>query len=166
MNHLNEILDAISRKDLIALKKLTPTNVNIRDQDGMTPLMNAILEEDVEPSIIQLLIERGADINASESDKWTALHLAARNQNETIVRILLQAGAAVDPVDVYGNTPIWRSVMNSTSNLAVIKELIAHGADPYRKNNYGIAPIDIARDTGRTDIVALFEGKAGECDRQ
>jgi len=160
MNHVDEILDAISKRDVMALKKLTPTDVNLRDQDGMTILMNAILEEDVDPSIIQLLIQRGADINASESSqRWTALHLAARDQKEKIVPILLDAGADVDPVEVFGNTPLWRSVMTSTSNLAVIKELVAHGADPYRRNNYGVAPIDIARDTGRADIVALLEGK-------
>jgi len=160
MNYLDEILGAISRKDIMALKMLTPTHVNIRDQDGMTTLMNAILEEDVDPSIVRLLIERGADINASDtSEKWTALHLAARDQNEEIVSILLEAGATVDPVDVFGNTPLWRSVMNSNSSLATIKELVKHGADPYRKNNYGVSPIDLARKIGRVDIVAIFEGK-------
>ncbi|VVB88909.1 Putative ankyrin repeat protein [uncultured archaeon] len=160
MNKLDEILSAISRKDVMALKKLTPTDVNVRDQDGMTLLMNAILEN-ADPSIVRLLIERGADINASDSiQKWTALHFAARDQNKQIVSILLEAGANVDPTDVFGNTPLWRSVMNSTSNIDVIKDLAAHGADPYRKNNYGNAPIDIARETGRADIVAIFESES------
>lgn len=160
MNYLDEILGAISRKDIMALKMLTPTYVNIRDQDGMTPLMNAILEEDVDPSLVRLLIERGADINASDTgEKWTALHLAARDQNEEIVSILLEAGAIVDPVDVFGNTPLWRSIMNSTSNLAAIKELVEHGADPYRKNNYDVSPIDLAREMRRANIVTLLEGE-------
>jgi len=161
MPQLDEILGAIRKNDILALKKLTPTNVLIRgrDQDGMTLLMNAILEEAVDTSIVRLLIERGVDINASDSEGWTALHFAARDQNEEIVQILLKAGATVDPVDMFGNTPLWRSVMNSTSNLAVIKKLVAHGADPYRTNEHGVAPINIARDTERADIVALFEGE-------
>jgi ankyrin repeat protein len=73
--------------------------------------------------------------------------------------MLLEAGAKVDPVDVFGNTPLWRSVMNSTSDLGAIKELLKHGADPSIKNNHGRAPIDIARDTRRDDIIALFKGK-------
>lgn len=44
--------------------------------------------------------------------------------------------------------------------LILVKELVEHGAEPLRKNNYGVAPIDIARETGRAEIVALFEGKA------
>ena len=161
MNKLDEILGAVYRKDLTALEKFTPEDVNTKDQDGRTPLMHAILADDADPSIVQLLIKRGADINTFDSgQKWTALHFAARDQNEAIVRSLLEAGATVDPVDVFGNTPLWRSVMNSTPSLAAIKELLKHGADPYRKNNSGIAPIDVARDTGRADIVALFEGGA------
>lgn len=161
MDNLNEILGAVYRKDVKALERLTPATANMRDQDGRTPLIHAVLAEDADPSIVQLLIRHGADINAFDSgQKWTALHFAARDQNEAIVRSLLEAGATVDPADMFGNTPLWRSVMNSTSNLAAMKELVKHGADPHRKNNRDVAPIDVAREIGRTDIVALFEGKA------
>lgn len=159
MNRLDQILGAVYRKDMTALEGFTPEDVNTKDQDGRTSLMHAILAEDADPSIVQLLINHGADINTYDNgQKWTALHFAARDQNEAIVRSLLDAGATVDPVDVFGNTPLWRSVMNSTSSLAAIRELLKHGADPHRKNGHGSAPIDIARDTGRADIVALFEG--------
>ncbi len=161
MNNLDDILGAVYRKDVKALARLTPSTVNMTDQDGRTPLMHAILADDADPSIVHMLINHGANINASDSgQKWTALHFAARDQNEAIVRSLLEAGATVDPVDVFGNTPLWRSVMNSTSSLAAMKELVKHGADPHRENNHGVAPIDVARDIGRDDIVALFEGKA------
>jgi ankyrin repeat protein len=155
---LGEILGAVYRKDLAALRRATPQDLNLRDQDGRTPLMHAILAEDADPSIVQLLIDHGADVNINDNgQKWTPLHFAARDQNEPLVRILLNAAAAVDPVDVFGNTPLWRSVMNSTSSLSAMAELLKHGADPDKKNNHGSSPMDVARDTGRTDIVALFE---------
>lgn len=160
MNNLREILGAVYRKDGKALEKLNSTTVNMVDQDGRSPLMHAVLASDADPSVVRLLIKHGANVNAFDNgQKWTTLHFAARDQNEEIVSILLEAGAAVDPVDMFGNTPLWRSVMNSTSSLTTIKKLVEHGADPNRKNNDGIAPIDIARTIGRTDIVALLEGK-------
>jgi uncharacterized protein len=162
-NSLDRILGAVYRKDFEVLKTLISENVDQTDDDGRTPLMHAILAEDVDPKIIRLLIAHGADINAFDSQqKWTALHFAARDQNEKIVQILLEAGAYVNPIDIFGNTPLWRSVMNSTSNLTVMQELIKYGANPYMKNNNGVAPIDVARNTGQADVITLFEGKICE----
>jgi len=161
LNNIDDILSAVYRKDVKALASLTPSTVNMTDEDGRTPLMHAILAEDADASIVRMLIDSKANVDASDyGEKWTALHFAARDQNKAIVRLLLEAGAKVDPVDAFGNTPLWRSVMNSNSSLAAIKELVERGADPYKKNNKGIAPIDIAHEIGRADIVALFEGTA------
>ena len=161
MSELQDILGAVYRKEFSALEKLTPEEVNLRDQDGRTPLMHAVLAEDADPAIVKLLLKKGADIHATDSDqKWTALHFAARDQKEEIVRTLLEAGASVDPVDVFGVTPLWRSVFHSGSKQSgAIKELVEHGADPFKKNTSGVAPIDLARQSGWNEIVAFLEGK-------
>jgi ankyrin repeat protein len=157
MKKLDEILGAIYRKDLAALATFSPKDANASDEDGRTALMHAVLADDADVAIVRLLIDRGADVRAEDrNQKWTALHFAARDQNAAIVRCLLENGAAVDPLDVFGNTPLWRGVMNATSSLDAIKELFAHGADPEKKNRHGSAPIDVARQTGRDDILAVF----------
>lgn len=161
MSKLEGILGAVYRKDFSALERLSREDVNLRDDDRRTPLMDAVLAEDADPRVVKLLIERGADISAVDKDqKWTALHFAARDQKDAVVRVLLEAGAAFDPVDVLGNTPLWWSVMHFSSNVAVIEELLKHGADPHKKNNYGVSPIDLARKAGNNEIVAILEGKA------
>ena len=161
-NSLNEILQAIGDRDLVSLEQIGPDTVNLRDPEGRTPLMNAILEETPDPAVVKCLISRGADVNIHDDDQqWTALHFAARDQKEFLVRILLQAGALVDPVDVFGNTPLWRSVMNATEDLGAIRELAAHGADPNKKNKHGISPLDLARETARMDIEAVLAGSGG-----
>jgi uncharacterized protein len=158
---LDGVLGAVYRKDRVALQQLSREQVNMRDADGRTPLMHAILADDADPPIVRLIIERGADVNVADGGQhWTALHFAARDHNTEIVRQLLQSGAAVDPVDAFGNTPLWRAVMEAGSNLDTIRQLLRHGADPHRKNSKGIAPTDLARSTGRDDIVALFKGTA------
>ncbi|MDF2433864.1 MAG: uncharacterized protein JWP44_3495 [Mucilaginibacter sp.] len=160
MSKLKEILGAVYRKELNILEKLTPKSANIKDEDGRTLLMHAILAEDADPFIVKLLIDKGSDVNIHESgERWTSLHFAARDQNEPVVRILLEAGAEADSADAFGNTPLWRSITKSKPGFGVINELIKHGADPCKKNNNGVAPIDVARKVGRADLVALFETK-------
>jgi len=160
MRQLDEILEAVYRKDLPRLEQATLAEVNASDQDGRTPIMHAVLAEHADPSIVKLLIARGADVNTRDKgQKWTALHFAARDQKEQIVRTLLEAKARVDPIDVFGNTPLWRAVSNAAPNPNVVKALLVHGADPYKKNNYDVAPADIARDTRQASVLALFEGK-------
>ncbi len=124
--------------------------------------MHAVLAEDADPAVAQLLVDRGARVDAADRGGWTALHFAARDQHESLVRLLLEAGAEVDPVDSVGNTPLWRSVMNSTEGcLPVMKVLLDHGADPDRSNQHGVSPRALARDSGQADVLAVFDGRDG-----
>lgn len=158
MSKADEIARAVYRKDTVALRGLNPADANIKDEDGFTPLMHAVLAEDADPAVVSVLIGRGADVNAAESHQgYTALHFAARDQNAVLVRALLDAGAEPDPVDVFGDTPLWRSVMTSAGDLTTTTLLLAAGADPNMRNRNGVSPLDLARDTGQDDIVRLLE---------
>lgn len=160
MKKFTDVVRAVYRKDLPVLRELTAEEANLRDQDGRTPLMHAVLAEDADPAVVAALIDRGADVNARDTgQEWTALHFAARDQNLALVRQLLEAGAEVDPVDVFGNTPLWRAVMEAGSDSTVIRLLLSHGADPGRKNRHGILPLDVARASGRQDLVQLMEDR-------
>lgn len=160
VSKLKDILNAVYRKDFSYLEKLSAAAVNLSDEDGRTPLMHAVLADDADPVVARLLIERGADVDAIDLEqKWSALHFAARDQKEALVNVLLEAGATVDAVNIFGNTPLWQSVMFTSPKIAVIRQLIEHGADPYRKNDYDVAPIDIARETGQTELVDFFENQ-------
>ena len=160
MRRFDELYAYIYRKDLITLGAMLGSNpsVNIRDADGRTLLMHAVLAEEASLMVVKFLIERGVDVNAVDSDQqWTALHFAARDQNRDIVKTLLESGAHPEPLDTFGNTPLWRAVMNRAPDLELVRLLMDFGADPRRKNNTGISPIDVARSMGRLDRAAMME---------
>jgi ankyrin repeat protein len=48
------------------------------------------------------LISQGADVNATEADGATPLHLAAEREDVDVVRALLQRGANVNAANRYG----------------------------------------------------------------
>ncbi|KAF5860920.1 hypothetical protein ETB97_000899 [Aspergillus alliaceus] len=71
------------------------SDINVRSAADTveTPLHLAAMAMFPRPSLVQLLLKLGADINAMTSDGKTALHLAAERGRETVFRILLDAGA-------------------------------------------------------------------------
>jgi uncharacterized protein len=53
-----------------------------------------------------LLVERGADVNATQRGGWTALHATAQNGDAGLVAFLLERGAEVNPRNDAGQTPL------------------------------------------------------------
>ncbi|PVD35499.1 hypothetical protein C0Q70_02462 [Pomacea canaliculata] len=85
-------------------------DLELRDPKGRTPLLNAT--EGKEPEAAFHLIDKGANVNASNKKQQTALHFAAiRDMPAVIQRLLLcgadiNAGANVNAIDIYGITPL------------------------------------------------------------
>ena len=49
--------------------------------------------------VAKVLIQNGADVNAVDKDKWTALHFAAEKGHVDVAKVLIQNGADVNAVD-------------------------------------------------------------------
>src|SRR5271157_906333 len=78
-------------------------DVNARDSDDWTPLMDAA---DYNPSseVIATLLKAGADVNAWDTLGMTALNWAAmHNQNPKVIATLLKAGADPEARDIGGD---------------------------------------------------------------
>ena len=92
---------------------------------GSTPLLFAARVGDAESA--RLLVAAGADVNDTLPDGATALVVAAHSGNGAVGALLLDKGADPNAAEV-GYTALHAAV--DRSDLALVKALLAHGANP------------------------------------
>ena len=102
--------------------------------------------------VLQLLLAKGADVNATGRSRQTALSDCATVE---ALDLLVEAGASCSVADYHGGTPLHKAAARVDPALA--ERLLAHGADPNAKDRHGSTPLDVARSRRRTAVVALLE---------
>ncbi len=125
-------------------------HVSVVDSLGRTPLMLAIIRNDL-PFVTRQL-EKGASANAKDKTRFgnTPLHFAVIRQHnaQPYVNILLQYKANPNSRNRYGSTPLHYLVMHNINlperdNIA--RMLIQAGADPYSNDSKGRSVIALAK---------------------
>lgn len=101
----------------------------------------------------------GEDANLPDKAGMTPLHFAAQSQSIPAVELLLEAGATVDAADRSGNTALFTAVFNYRGDATIIRALLAAGADPRRRNDFGVSPQDLADKIGNYDVAVHMRGK-------
>ena len=112
--------------------------VNARDNEGVTYLLEAVEREEIE--IVMSLLQHSADVNVvrTASDGASALDIAVQMQSAPIVDLLLGHGAPVDGLPFQEIAPI----QNAYHNYELLEVLLRHGASI--EGNPG-APSPLAR---------------------
>jgi ankyrin repeat protein/erythromycin esterase-like protein len=155
--------------------------VFIRKMFGSTPAGDIPLHYAAEKGykeIVELLIVKGADINAKNADGDTPLNVAVRFGHEDVVKFLIAKGADVsfheavrygdlaavkkqsekvsdiNEKDASGQTSLHYAVGYGHKDVAEL--LIAKGTDVNAKNASGQTPLHYAARTGRKDVVELL----------
>jgi ankyrin repeat protein len=104
-------------------------DINAKDNRGWTPLLEAVGANDLDT--IKMLVDKGADIQVNDINGYTALHWLAKR-----------------------SSPVYKSPVKSATEITEF--FLAHGADVNAQNNVSRTPLDLAKDNGNTEIVALL----------
>ena len=147
---IKKVIDAESNK-IIVSKLLPVSDKEWRDIGKMTPLLRATSKGLV--TTVTQLIDWGADLQAVDKNKNTALHLASINGNPEIVKILLENGAKINAVNSTNETPLILAIQKGYQD--IVNKLLANGAD------FDVSKLMPKFDQGHNNCSLCFNPKNG-----
>ncbi len=104
---------------------------------------------------VEQMLADGADPNYLSDLGGTPLTWAVAWDRQEVVECLLRNGAEVELPARPERSPLMHAA--SRGNEAIVSMLMAHGADPSRRDKDGQLPVDLANETGRPDCASLIE---------
>jgi ankyrin repeat protein len=104
--------------------------------------------------IVQLLLEQGAEIDAPDYFRDTALHKATREGNQQIIRILLDRGASLEKLESHRSTALHIAV--GRGDLDTVQLLLDRGASLEEIDSDRSTALHIAVKRGDLDTVQLL----------
>ena len=117
---------------------------------GATPLMLAA--QNGKPELVNLLLASGAQVEAADLTRHTALHYATLSSEASNAVVLLTHGAPVNAADETGATALHYAA--NSGRLDLVELLLAHGADARILNNRGFSALDFALDRNYKSVAA------------
>src|SRR3569623_52227 len=107
---------------------------------GLTPLLIA---PDVSREMVRFLLEKGADVNATDREGITVLMRAVHSRDAENVKEVLNFLPKLEAKGTWNNTALTYAVVQG--NPEMVKNLIAAGADVNVVRADGMTPLDMAR---------------------
>ena len=126
MSDLNQQFIQCSRNgDISEMEKLLLRGADINSlENGENALLAAVKQN--HHNVVKFLIDKGADVNALDSENKTALfHASASLKNETL-KVLLESGAQANVTDLYRRSPLYTAC--GKGNVEAVKLLLSHDA--------------------------------------
>jgi len=108
-------------------------------------------------SIVNALLDFGADVNSRNRRGEPALSIAAIQGKLAIVQCLLRRGANVNITDSNGNTCVHYACWNQQFVKAIVSELLKYGADINQSNGNGITPLMISLENKPGTVKMLLQ---------
>jgi len=162
--------------------------VNVKPDNGQTPLYTALncgykkrlvniydprtgvysvylyprsmKSADAYKKTIELLLERGADVNMKNGDGLTVLHLVSALGWEEMLSALIDRGAKIDDRDeMLHYTPLHYAA--GWGGPAVVELLLSKGADVNARDRNNKTPLKLASEHSQIDVIKLLRAYGG-----
>ncbi|WP_418089938.1 ankyrin repeat domain-containing protein [Wolbachia endosymbiont (group B) of Orgyia antiqua] len=107
-------------------------------------------------SLVKFLLKHGADVNTRNDMEYTPLHLAVRENHQTIITILLDFDKTdVNAKDLAKMTPLYLAAANGRAE--IVKDLLeSKKADVNAKCMHNMTSLHIASYRGKRNVVKLL----------
>ncbi len=150
---MTRLHEAASKGDLIQIRHILSEpnwHADVRGIRDATALFHAVASGKLEA--IKLLVELGADVNATSSgtNGETALHSAILLGEKAAAATLLSCNANVNAVTTSGDTPLhWAAIYGGS--LELCRLLMLSGAQLSAQNEAGYTPREYAEEMDRSE---------------
>ncbi len=171
----NDLFSAVKDHDTKAIRQLIreESNINIQNEDGNTPLHEAINADFTDGALI--LIKSGSDTSITNKKGITVFHVAALKGNTKILTALISVVDDINVRDILGNTALHllayeghtcgvRLLIKCKENIDLLSNAITdpsvslkHKAfDMNSQNNLGDTPLHLAASMGHSDCLSYL----------
>ena len=136
-------------------------NVNATNDRFGTALMKAAANGNL--GCLEHLVTKGAELEAENIDGSTALMWAAFQGELDCLELLIAKGAKLESTaDGHKKAGKWTALHIAAlhGHAPCVEALLKAGADARLKDKRGITALDLAKETKRTEVIALLESAA------
>ena len=105
-------------------------------------------------NVVQVLVQRGADMDVPNAQGLTALHFATHRGYKTVVQELLAYGSRVKARDDHDDIPL--HFASAEGHIEIMQMLLKKKSPVNAQTNLGNTPLHLASLKGRTEAVKLL----------
>ncbi|XP_048241730.1 uncharacterized protein LOC125374644 [Haliotis rufescens] len=136
------------------LKQQGEYDVDRRTKGERTPLM--IAAEAGQLVVFNFLLQEGADVSATDKDRYNCLHLSCKSGSKDIVNVIIEKFQhLINDRDGEGNTPVM--VCAESGQVEILKFLVSHKADHTLRNVFNVNAFQIASSNGHVSVVEYLQ---------
>lgn len=138
--------------------------VDSETQGAQTPLISSVLlpHSQIRCKFIELLLQRGANVNCQDGSGRTALSYACEKGYMEAVKILVRNGADPEIADSWGNTALMYAAMAGQSSVVefLVRAFKRLGLQIDRQNKAGNTAVEVAKFLGHTECIFALDNNS------